>query len=170
MVTTMNSSEQIETLEDVLELFDQAAEHLRMLHNPRIEAYCLATLEGSRCGWLGRFARDELEDVPYCFWHNPETAQEAAEARRLGGLRRRREGTIAGAFDFEGIGSVPQIQRIVEIAISDTLGLENSIARNRTLGSLAQGALKALEVGELEARLEALEAVFEPRSAGRRAR
>jgi hypothetical protein len=39
MVTTMNSSEQIETLEDVLELFDQAAEHLRMLHNPRIEAY-----------------------------------------------------------------------------------------------------------------------------------
>ena len=63
MVTTMNSSEQIETLEDVLELFDQAAEHLRMLHNPRIEAYCLAPLEGSRRGWLGRFARDELEDM-----------------------------------------------------------------------------------------------------------
>jgi hypothetical protein len=63
MVTTMKSSEQIEMLEDVLELFDQAAESLRMLHNPRVEAYCLAPLEGSQRGWLGRFARDELEDL-----------------------------------------------------------------------------------------------------------
>ena len=63
MVTTVNSREQIETLEDVLELFDQAAESLRTLHNPRVEAYCLAPLEGSQRGWLGRFARDELEDL-----------------------------------------------------------------------------------------------------------
>jgi hypothetical protein len=34
-----------------------------MLRNPRIEAYCLAPLEGSQRGWLGRFARDELEDL-----------------------------------------------------------------------------------------------------------
>ena len=63
MTTTVNTAEQIEILEEVLDLFDQAAEHLRMLRNPRVEAYCLAPLEGSQRGWLGRFARDELEDL-----------------------------------------------------------------------------------------------------------
>ena len=106
----------------------------------------------------------------WCFFHDPETQQEASEARRLGGLRRRREGTVAGAYDFQGLGSVLEIRRILEIAVSDTLGLENSVARNRTLGSLAQSALRALEVGELEARLEALEATVRPRIEERRAR
>ena len=41
-----------------------------------------------------------LRDRPYCFSHDPERAEEAAEARRLGGLRRRKEGTIAVAYDL----------------------------------------------------------------------
>jgi len=41
--------------------------------------------------------------------------------------------------------------------------LENSVARSRTLAYLAQVALKTLEVGEFEARLEALEATVGPR-------
>ena len=36
--------------------------------------------------------------------------------------------------------------------------MENSIARNRTLAYLATTAIKLLEVGELEQRLESLEA------------
>ncbi len=40
----------------------------------------------------------------------------------------------------------------------DTLGLENSIARARTLGYLVGVAAKLLEVGELEERLAYLEA------------
>ena len=59
----METAEQIAILEDVLDLFDQAAEQLRLLRNPRIDAYCLADLEGSQRGWLGRFVRDELEDL-----------------------------------------------------------------------------------------------------------
>jgi DNA-binding CsgD family transcriptional regulator len=42
-----------------------------------------------------------LRDRPYCFSHDPERAEEAADARRLGGLRRRREGTIAVAYEQE---------------------------------------------------------------------
>jgi hypothetical protein len=110
-----------------------------------------------------------MSDSAYCFFHDPETKAEAAEARRLGGLRRRREGAVAGAYEFEGIGSVEQIQRVLEIAVSDALGLENSLQRSRTLGTLSQHALKALEVGELEARIEALELTLKPRSQ-RRAR
>jgi hypothetical protein len=96
----------------------------------------------------------------HCFWHSPDTEEAAADARRLGGLRRRREKTVAGAFEFEGLGSIDSIRRLIEIAAIDALGLENSIARGRLLISAAMGAAKLLEVGELEARLAVLEAAI----------
>ena len=92
--------------------------------------------------------------------HCPEHATEAAEARRLGGLRRRREVAVSGAYDFLGLASVGDIRRLLEVAVLDTLGLENSIARSRTLGYLAVAALKLLEVGELEQRLATLESAL----------
>lgn len=49
------------------------------------------------------------------------------------------------------------IRRILEAAVFDTLGLENSIARSRTLAYLAMTAIKLLEAGEFEQRLESLE-------------
>lgn len=98
-----------------------------------------------------------LLDGEHCLMHSPEHAQEVAEARRLGGLRRRREVTVSGVYDFVGLESVADIRRLIEIAVLDTLGLDNSIARARTLAYLAQSALKALEVGELESRLAVLE-------------
>jgi len=104
-----------------------------------------------------------LQDSDFCLFHSPEHAKETAEARRLGGLRRRREKTVSGAYDFEGLDDVPKIRRLLEIAVLDTLSLENSVARSRTLAYLAQVALKTLEVGEFEARLEALEATMGPR-------
>ncbi|MGE0057934.1 MAG: hypothetical protein AB7T32_08110 [Dehalococcoidia bacterium] len=44
------------------------------------------------------------------------------DARRLGGLRRRREGTVAVAYDSEGLGTIAQIRRLVEVAAYDPLG------------------------------------------------
>ena len=98
-----------------------------------------------------------IKEGDYCFWHSPENAEESAEARRLGGLRRRREVAVSGAYDFAGLESVADIRRILEIAVLDTLGLENSIARARTLAYLAMTAIKLLETGELEERLALLE-------------
>ena len=60
-MTTIATSDQIETLEQVLELMDECASLLRSLHDPRIEAYCLAAFEGRSRGWLGEFERDILE-------------------------------------------------------------------------------------------------------------
>jgi len=113
-----------------------------------------------------------LREGDFCFWHSPDHTEEAAEARRLGGLRRRREKAVAGAYEFEGFGSVEQVRRLLEIAALDTLGLENSIARSRTLAYLAQVSLKLLEVGELEERVRALESLLLPRlpAADRRGR
>ena len=98
-----------------------------------------------------------LLEGEFCFWHEPERAQEVAEARRLGGLRRRKEQTVASAYDFQGLGTVTEIRRLVEVAAVDTLSLENSLGRSRALAYLAQVSVNLLEKGELESRLEALE-------------
>jgi hypothetical protein len=95
--------------------------------------------------------------------HSPEHAEAVTEARRLGGQRRRRDATLAAVYDFDGLGSVAQIQRVVEIGIIGALELENSLSRSRILGYLAQVALRTLEVGELEERLEVLEATLQLR-------
>ena len=104
-----------------------------------------------------------LQDGDYCFVHAPEYAADMQEARRLGGLRRRREKAIGGAYDFEGLGTVPQIRRLVEVAVLDTLALENTVSRARALAYLAHTATKLLEVGELEQQLERVEHTLEPR-------
>lgn len=109
-----------------------------------------------------------LRDGDQCLMHSPDHAEEVAEARRLGGLRRRREVAVSGAYEFEGLQTVDQIRRLVAVAVVDTLSLENSIARSRTLAYLAQTALRLLEVGELEKRVATLEASVLPREKRRR--
>lgn len=119
----------------------------------------VATCAGERPD--GRRCRSwPIRGEPYCLWHSPDREEEATEARRLGGLRRRREKAVSGAFDFDGLDSVQSIRRLVEIAAIDTLGLENSIVRSRTLISAAMAAAKLLETGELEARIATLEAAI----------
>jgi hypothetical protein len=98
-----------------------------------------------------------LRESDYCVFHDPEHAEAMQEARRLGGLRRRREGTVGAAYDFEGLSTIGDIRRLVEVAAFDTLGQENSIARSRALAYLAQVAAMLLEKGELTDRLEAVE-------------
>jgi len=121
---------------------------------------CMFTMpSGDRC------KAAPLREGQYCFVHDPDHAEEAAEARRLGGLRRKREKTVAIAYDFQGLESVEQLRRVLEVAILDTLSLDNGVPRNRTLGSLTMAALKALGTGELEERLAALEAAVHSREA-----
>lgn len=116
----------------------------------------------TRCGAElpdGRLCRAfRIRESPCCFWHTPDREEDATEARRLGGLRRRRERTVSGAYDFTGLGSIESIRRILEIATVDALGLENSVARARVLIAAALAATKLLETGELAERLAVLEA------------
>ena len=128
------------------------------------ERVCQAVKEdGSRC------EAPPLVDEEFCFWHSPEHTEEVAEAGRLGGLRRRREKTVAAAYDLEGLDTIQQVRRLLQIAVMDTLGLENSIARSRVLAYLAQVAIKTVEAGAFQERLAALETAMGPRlAAGRR--
>jgi hypothetical protein len=104
-----------------------------------------------------------LLDSEFCFVHCPDHAAEMQEARRLGGLRRRRERTVAGAYDVEGLGTVLGIRRVLEIVTFDGLGMENSVARGRMLIAAMQVAAKLLETGELEQRVAELESILKPR-------
>lgn len=104
-----------------------------------------------------------MRDSDHCFLHSPEHVEEAAAARKLGGQRRRRESTLAGAYEVGSLDSVGGIRRVLEIVTFDGLGMEISVARGRLLIAATQALTKLLEVGELEERLTAVEAALKPR-------
>ncbi len=101
-----------------------------------------------------------LRKSEHCLMHDPEHSKAVQEGRRLGGLRRRKESNVSATYDFEGLESITQVRRLVEVAAFDALGLENSVARARTLAYLAQVAAGLLEKGEMEERLVAIEAAL----------
>ena len=121
-------------------------------------ATCKATnARGEPCG------ATLMHESDYCVFHDPEHADAMKEARRLGGMRRRKEATLAVAYDFEGLDTIPEIRRLVEVAAMDALSLDNSLGRVRALAYLAQVSASLLEKGELADRVQALEAALEPR-------
>ena len=115
--------------------------------------------DGSPCG------SNPMVDEPFCYLHHPDYKQEAADARRLGGKRRRREKTIEGAYDLsDGLGSADSIRRVVEVVTFDLLGMEPSIARANAILRAAGVATRLLEVADLERRIADLEAALKDRS------
>ena len=78
-----------------------------------------------------------MRESDYCVFHDPDHAEVVQQARSAGGQRRKREATLATAYDFQGLTSIDEIRRLVEVAAFDALGLDNSINRVRALGYLA---------------------------------
>jgi hypothetical protein len=99
-----------------------------------------------------------LQDSRYCFAHAPEQGAARAKARKRGGRNRRAGLALEPPDKAPQLRDVAAIQAQLETALFDSLQLENSNGRSRTIGYLLGFALRALEVGELESRLAALEA------------
>jgi hypothetical protein len=95
-----------------------------------------------------------LTNSKFCFAHDPRRGRDRAKARKLGGHNRR----AAASGQPVPLRDVGGIQAQLEQGVGDVLALENSARRAHALGSLLALAMRALEVGELEARLAALEA------------
>lgn len=104
-----------------------------------------------------------LRDRPWCRMHDPDLAEEVAAARRLGGQRRRRDGTLEVAFDLDDVRTRDGLWRVLEVAVLDTLALDNGIQRNRTLIQ-AVTAGGRLHERDLEERVSALERAMATRS------
>ena len=114
-----------------------------------------------RCSFIlpgGRpCAATPQRDAELCVFHDPGRADEVAEGRRLGGLRRRRERTIVGAYELGSLSEVEGLRRLLEIAALDVIGLDTSIARNRVLVAIVEAGVRLLGAREFEERLMALE-------------
>ena len=104
-----------------------------------------------------------MRESDFCVFHDPEHAEVVAQARSAGGQRRKREATLAMAYDFQGLTTIQEIRRLVEVAAFDALGLNNDLGRVRALGYLAQVATTLLEKGETDERLTAVETALGPR-------
>jgi hypothetical protein len=89
--------------------------------------------------------------------HHPDHAAEVAEARRVGGLRHRKEATLTAVYDLGDPGTIEGAVRLLHIAALDTLALENSVARNRTLVAVASTSVRVIEAADLADRVAALE-------------
>ena len=110
---------------------------------------------GERC------RANPLRENVYCLMHDPDHAEDVAEARKLGGFRKRREVAVIGAYDLEGLDSLTFLERVLAIAMFDTLGLDNGFNRSRTLGYLVGIGSKLRQDGEVEQRLAALESTVQ---------
>ena len=97
-----------------------------------------------------------LREQPFCFWHTPEREEDATEARRMGGLHRRKKRTVATIYGFGGLRTIEDNQALLETITIETLALDNTIARNRAVNAMLATGIRLVEIGELEARLEAL--------------
>lgn len=116
-------------------------------------ASCTATTrDGRPCGAAA------LAGGSYCFTHDPARSAERQEARRLGGRNRRTAKVIVEDDGTARLRTVGDVQAALERALGDTWAQENSGARTQAIVRVCMAGLKALEVGELEARLVALEA------------
>ena len=92
-------------------------------------------------------------DSGFCFWHSPELAVERLAARSKGG----KSAHLGSESAPVRIRQVSDLLDLLEVAASDAMSREPSIARARCLCQVAQTAGRVLEVADLEARVVALE-------------
>lgn len=96
----------------------------------------------------------------FCFTHDATRGRERAEARRKGGLSRITPSVADKSLVPKQTRTLTDVMTILDYALQESLVLQNSIQRGRLLVSIAHGYIEALKVGEMEQRLEAIEAAL----------
>lgn len=99
-----------------------------------------------------------LPGSEWCLHHDPARELQRRAARAKGGRARhgRKLGAVAPSQPV-AVASIADIVTLLEAEINAVLTLDKSLNRARTIGYLAAVASKALEVSELETRLNELE-------------
>ncbi len=92
-----------------------------------------------------------------CFMHDATKGKERAIARRKGGLATKQPHYADATLLPSEIRKIEDVFIILDYALRETVGLDNSIQRGRLLVSIAHGFIEALKVGEFEKRLESIE-------------
>ena len=93
----------------------------------------------------------------FCYMHDTSKGKERALARRRGGFATKQPHFADASILPPNIRSISDAFIILDYALKEAVGLDNSINRNRLLVSIARGYFEGLKIGELEQRLEAVE-------------
>lgn len=93
----------------------------------------------------------------FCFTHDATRGRERAIARRNGGLATKQPHYADASVLPSSIRKIEDVLIVLDYALQESIGLDNSIQRGRLIVSIAHGFIEALKVGELEQRLEAVE-------------
>ncbi len=99
----------------------------------------------------------------FCFMHDATKGKQRAIARRNGGLATKQPHYADATLLPSAIRKIEDVFIILDYALRETVGLDNSINRGRLLVSIAHGFIEALKVGEFEKRLEAIEIALKTR-------
>jgi len=94
-----------------------------------------------------------------CFAHSPARAAERAQARRRGGQNSHTPHAGDPSTIPANIGSLEDAGKLLNYVLAELLVMDNGIARARALLAAYEMCLKSIEIGELEARIAALEAL-----------
>ena len=98
-----------------------------------------------------------LKGEEFCFWHSPNKEQERKKAVQDGGNSPKRN---YGVDDEVKLGSSQDVRELMEKTIRNMNQNKISVNMANATGYLANIALKAIEQGDLEKRLEVLEYAF----------
>jgi hypothetical protein len=112
--------------------------------------------QGERCKAFGG-------ESGLCFMHDAAKGKERAIARRNGGLATRQPHYADASLLPLSIRKIEDVYFVLDYALQETIGLDNSIHRGRLLVSIAHGYIEALKVGEFEQRLEVVEMALKTR-------
>lgn len=100
-----------------------------------------------------------LPGSEWCLHHDPALELDRRAARIAGGKARqgRRIGPVGPPAERVQLETVRDVVKLIEQEVNETLQLERSLNRARTIGYLAAVASKAIEISEIERRIEELE-------------
>ena len=122
---------------------------------------------GARCQQTkasgGRCAAYTLADSVFCFFHDPATAAARAAARRAGG-QKHRAAVLPATSPDRPLGTVDDVVALLGETINHVRRGALDPKVGTAVGYLAGLLLKALEQGDLAARLAVVEAAVETRS------
>ena len=114
--------------------------------------------DGSRCQAAALPGRD------FCFFHDPSQADERREAQSLGGQQNRMKTLDASAPDVE-IEDCQDVVRLISETINQVRKGQIDPRVANAVGYLANVLIRAVEQGDMEKRLDDLEAVVKTKRA-----
>lgn len=98
-----------------------------------------------------------LKGSKFCFTHSPSTRAKQAAARKKGGENRHTPHFADRSTLPTDVNSLPEARKLLTYTLAEVAGMDNSIARARILLALFDSFIRSIEIGEIEARLQALE-------------